>query len=82
MTKRNAETVSVDSLSVAAALIANGCRLTETTQTGPRRCQFTLTGPDAEMLAADYTLGRLEGNLRDFMTAFDLLRTKVRTGGR
>lgn len=84
MTKTNHQDdcVQVDNLSLAAALISSGCKLTATTQIAPGRFQFTVTGQDAEVMVAEYTLGRLEGNLKNFMTAFDLLRTKVRTGGR
>jgi NAD(P)H-flavin reductase len=69
-TKRPDDTVQLDNLAIAAALMASGCKLVKAERISPRHYQFTLKGPDAKMLASDY-----------FMAKFDLLRTHVRMGG-
>ena len=78
---QDAERIRLESLPCAAACLASGCTLVEVKPISQGRCEFILEGPDAELAAADYLMGRLEGNLLDFMRCFDDLRTAIRRQG-
>ncbi len=82
MTKtKSVDRICVDSLPCAAAAIVSGGTLLQIKKVSPGRVEFVIEGDDLELIASDYTLGKLEVNARDFMRAFDDLRTLLRKGG-
>lgn len=72
------ETVYTDKLTAAAACLAMGCRLVDTRRLPDGNLEFVISGDGASTMLMDYNLGQARGNLRQFMLAFDQLRTIVR----
>lgn len=79
-TKPQTETICLQSMPAAAALMTVGHSLVEVKPGNNGRFEFYIRGVDVGLDSADYLAGTLEGSLSLYMSNFDLLRTAIRRG--
>lgn len=70
----------VESLPIAAALIASGCDVPNVDFTNPYRAVFRFQDPTASTRAAQYIQGTLSVDARQMFSVFDDLRSAIRRG--